>query len=126
MFSREGAEEACSRCRPAPTQGRFKRVGAWAGILLFCPCHLPLTIAGLLVMLSAAGLPGSAPWIRPLLFALFGASFVSFVVVLLRMAMRRREQDRVQEIEHEAHHGQAAEQKPVPTSVTTRPVPDNA
>lgn len=95
--------ESCPSCRPVPEASRWKKFGAWAGLLFFCPCHLPITIGGFLVILSASGLPIAASWGRPLLYAVFGLSFVFLLVVLIRMAMRKRDQERHREEEHAFH-----------------------
>lgn len=83
-------------------------MGAWTGLILFCPCHLPLTIAGLLVILSASGLPIAESWGRPLLYAFFGGSFVFFLVLLMRMLSKQRDRQREQEAEHALHETSAA------------------
>lgn len=121
------ADDTCSQCQPvAPQGGRLKRTGAWIGLLLFCPCHLPLTIAGLLLMLSAWGLPASEPWMRPVLYAVFGGSFTFFVVVLVRWAMRRRDLERAREAQHEAHSPSLATPHVVSSAPPPRPVSDDA
>lgn len=93
----------CAHCVPAPSVKGWKKFGAWAGAIFFCPCHLPLTIAGLLVMLSAAGVPIATSWGQPLLYAIFGVSFTFFAVLLLRWTIRRRDHERQQDAAHALH-----------------------
>lgn len=110
-------KENCLACRPAEEGGRWKKFGAWTGLIFFCPCHLPLTITGLLVVLTAAGIPIAGSWGKPLLYGVFGVSFVFFLVVVLRMVMRKRDQERAREAEHAIH---------VPTAAVSRTITPSA
>lgn len=95
--------EDCSACAPIQGESRWKKFGAWTGLILFCPCHLPLTIAGLILMISAAGVPIADSWGRPLLYAVFGGSFLFFLIMVVRMVSRHRERERAQEEAHAKH-----------------------
>lgn len=103
--------EKCAACRPIQSESRWKRFGAWTGLILFCPCHLPLTIAGLLVILSASGLPIADSWGRPLLYAIFGGSFLFFLILVFRMVSRHRARERERAAEHALHETQTVTTK---------------
>ena len=93
----------CSACKVLPAESRWKKFAAWTGLIFFCPCHLPLTIAGLILIISASGIPIADSWGRPLLYAVFGGAFVFFLVLVLRMVSRRRELERERDAEHALH-----------------------
>lgn len=109
--------ETCPACRPMESHSRWKKFGAWVGVVFFCPCHLPVTIAGMLVLLSATGVPIAESWGRPLVYGVFVLSFLFFVIVLIRMAARRRDRERHMEDEHALHSA------PMPAMTTSHSPP---
>lgn len=100
--------DACLQCAPGPGESRWKTFGAWLGLLFFCPCHLPFTITGFMVLLAGAGIPIAEGWARPALFAFFGLAFVGFLWLVLRRAVQRRDRERAREREHAGHAAPAA------------------
>ncbi len=95
--------EDCTTCKAIPTASRWRKFAAWTGLIFFCPCHLPLTIAGLILIISASGIPIGDSWGRPLLYAIFGGAFVFFLLIVLRMVSRRRALERDRDAEHARH-----------------------
>jgi hypothetical protein len=66
------------------------------GALVFCPCHLPLTIAGLTALTGAAWLVGRSA----LLYVGFGVAYLLVLALAARYLVRGRDRER----EH-ARHG---------------------
>lgn len=87
----------CDACQIEPPKGRVKEASAVVGLLLFCPCHLPVTIAGFVALAAAMGVSAGAAWLRPTLYGVYGAAFLVLIVLLVQMAARRRAFER----EHE-------------------------
>ncbi|MBI2078060.1 MAG: hypothetical protein HYT80_06790 [Euryarchaeota archaeon] len=72
----------------------------FVGAIVFCPCHLPVTIAGLTAI-------GALAWLtefKALLYLAFGVTYLFVVVVGVRYLSRKRDEERRRETIHEEHH----------------------
>lgn len=94
-------------CAECVAQGvavpKWKAPFMFIGVLLFCPCHLPITFA------FFAGLAGGVvgfSWFfqqKPLVYFLFSVIYIVLLVFFVRWVIRRRGQDVV----HETHAQEA-------------------
>lgn len=97
--------QACTACNTiAPDESRWKAVALFVGAVLFCPCHLPVTIAAVAAFGGAAWLAGQAA----LLYLVFGLTYLLLVALGLRYLIRRRDAEREAERLHAAHAGTAS------------------
>lgn len=71
------------------------------GAILFCPCHLPITIAAAAALGGTAWLAGQAA----LLYLVFGLTYLLVLFMGVRYVMRRRDEERERERLHSAHAG---------------------
>lgn len=109
-------EDACRACEATASPGKWKQRFAFAGAFIFCPCHLPVTMGAVLLLLGAAGVPLASGWAKPLIYAVFGLAFFTFLVLFIRILYRRRKLREALETEHVAHHAFS-----VASSPTTAP-----
>lgn len=94
--------QACAACTVAPEESRLKGVALFVGAMVFCPCHLPLTAAGLSALIGAAWLAANPA----LLYAVFGVTYLFFLVFGMRYVFRWRDKERQREEAHAAHAAQ--------------------
>lgn len=100
--------QACAACRtPAPGESRWKGAALLVGAIVFCPCHLPATIAALTVIGGAVWLVGNAA----LLYLVFGVTYLLVIGAGLRYVLRTRADERALEALHLTHAA------PAPSSV---------
>lgn len=84
---------------------RWKAPLAFVGVLLFCPCHLPVTFAafsGIAVALGAAWFATQ----RVLVYVGFSLAYLLFLFVFVRWVLRSRDRERQLD---QVHAGHAAE-----------------
>lgn len=85
----------------APDESRWKGVALFVGAIVFCPCHLPVTIAALAALGGTAWLVGHPA----LLYFVFGLIYIFVLAFGIRYLMRRRDEERAKERVHAAHAG---------------------
>lgn len=92
--------QACAACHStAPPQSRWKGVALLVGAIVFCPCHLPATIAALALFGGTAWLVGNPA----LLYLAFGVTYLFVIGFGVMYLMRRRDAERAREALHAQH-----------------------
>jgi membrane protein implicated in regulation of membrane protease activity len=92
--------ESCSTClAKAPSESRWKGVALLVGAIVFCPCHLPATIAVLAAFGGSAWLVGSPA----LLYLAFGVTYLFVIGYALAYLARKRDAERRLEALHAEH-----------------------
>lgn len=97
-----GVSQACTACNTiAPAGSRWKGIALFVGAILFCPCHLPVTLAALAAAGGTAWLAGQAA----LLYLVFGLTYLLVLALGIRYIVRRRDAERAWERAHAEHVG---------------------
>jgi hypothetical protein len=92
--------QACAAClSSAPPESRWKGVALLVGAIVFCPCHLPATLALLALFGGTAWLVGNPA----LLYFVFGVTYLFVIGFGLMYLVRRRDAERLQEALHGTH-----------------------
>jgi len=93
--------QACAACETvAPEGGRLKGAALFVGAIVFCPCHLPATIAAFTAI-------GALAWLtefKALLYLAFGVTYLFVIVFGVRYLSRKRDEERRLEAIHEETH----------------------
>ena len=93
--------QACTACdKAAPEGSRAKGAALFVGAIVFCPCHLPLTVAGFTAI-------GALAWLaefKALLYLAFGVTYLFVIVFGVRYLSRKRDEERRLEAIHEETH----------------------
>lgn len=80
-------------------KSRWKGVALLVGAIVFCPCHLPATIAALALFGGTAWLVGNPA----LLYLAFGVTYLFVIGFGLMYLVRKRDAERAREALHAKH-----------------------
>jgi CHASE2 domain-containing sensor protein len=94
----------CAQCIELAGGGTWKGAALLTGLVVACPCHLPITIGVVSAASGGAAVAAYAGW----LVGLFGALFLGFIAATVVWLLRHRDQELALE-EHQQVAGHDAD-----------------